>query len=220
MDTRKIPYRREPRDTTSATPERRTMGKWNTQDKQNMKYQTQEIYNETEIHEDMKNIRKNSKLQQYLQKYQYVEHWLTEPYTQHEVKQTPKKLKNRKSHGSDGIIGEALKCLNPWITPEITQLTNNIQKREELRTSWLDGTLLHIYKNKGDPKECSSYRPICLTQMIYKVWHKLLTSRLAQILHIITAQAQYGYIMNISTVGAITKVGDYLGNMTPTPTYS
>jgi len=92
---------------------------------------------------------------------------------------------------------------------------NNIQKGENLPTDWLQGTLVHIYKNKGDPKECSSFRPICLTQMIYKVWSKLLTSRLAQILHIITAQTQYGYKMNVSTIDAIMKIEDYLENLTP-----
>ena len=126
-----------------------------------------------------------------------------------------KKLKNRKSHGSDGIIGETLKCLSPWITHEITILTNKIQQGGEIHPIWLEGTLAHIYKNKGGPKECAPYRPICLTQMIYKIWPKLLTTRLTQILHIITAQTQYGYKMNTSTIDAIIKLEDYLENKTP-----
>lgn len=71
-------------------------GEWNETEIKTQKQQTHDNYDETNIHEDLKNIRKCSKLQKYLQKYPYVEYWHTAPYTQQEVKQTLKKLKTEK----------------------------------------------------------------------------------------------------------------------------
>ena len=48
------------------------------------------------------------------------------------MKQVLKTLKNRKAHGSDGVTGEALKCIAPWITQDITKIMNQIQQGEKI----------------------------------------------------------------------------------------
>ena len=54
--------------------------------------------------------------------------------------------------------------------------------------------------------ECANYRPICLTQLIYKIWPKLQTNRVARILHLLTSTNQFGYKNGLSTIDAIVKI--------------
>ena len=68
---------------------------------------------------------------------------------------------------------------------------------------------IHI-QNKGDAGECGNYRPICLTQIIYKIWSGLITRKLTKITHILTSNNQYGYKEGIPTTDAIIKVEQYI----------
>ena len=94
--------------------------------------------------------------------------------TQKDIKTTIKTLKNKKSHGSDGIPGEAYEVLRKYINPATTKEMNRIKKGAQMSKEWAEGTIAHIYKGKGEIDECSSYRPICLAQVIYKIWSQLL----------------------------------------------
>ena len=67
----------------------------------------------------------------------------------------------------------------------------------------------HI-KNKGGAHECENYRPICLTQIIYKIWHKLNTAKLIQIQHLMAGLTQYGYKQGLSAIDAILKIEQYI----------
>ena len=82
---------------------------------------------------------------------------------------------------------------------------NKIKHGETLPKSWVAGSLVRIYKNKGDPKEFPTYRPICLTQIIYKIRSQLLAKKLMKIPHVITNNMRYGYKTNLSTIDAVKK---------------
>jgi len=82
-------------------------------------------------------------------------------------------------------------------------------------TEWVEGTVVHIHKNKGDITECSTYRPICLTQIIYKIWSQLIAQKLIKILHLITKNTQFGHKTHLSTIDAITKIESHLTQATP-----
>ena len=92
---------------------------------------------------------------------------------------------------------------------------NEIKDGAELPKDWAEGAIVHIYKNKGEIDECASYRPICLTQIIYKIWSQLLTKRLSKILHSITSTHQFGYKTSLSTADAIVKLEAHLTKATP-----
>jgi len=161
------------------------------------------------IQKDLKEIRTNSPLYQTMQKYPQIRQWVKKPYTEQEVSKAISHLKNRKSHGIDGIPGEAYKALGKWITKPLTNILNKIHAGEPLPPDWLNGAVVHIYKNKGDAHECKNYQPICLTQIIYKIWPILITRNLIQILHLMTGIQQYGYKQGLSTLGAIQKIENY-----------
>ena len=54
--------------------------------------------------------------------------------------------------------------------------------------------------------ECNNYRLICITQIIYKIWSKLLTARITQIMHLLTSSTKYGYKPGVSTIDAIIRI--------------
>ena len=74
----------------------------------------------------------------------------------------------------------------------------------------MNGTILHIYKNKGDIKGRTNYRPICLTQLIHKIWPNLITRILSMIMHLLTNHNHYGYRQGLSTIDGIIKLEQYI----------
>jgi len=174
--------------------------------------QTKNI-NFPDISKDLQHIRKQARLTQAIKKHPQIKEWLIEDYTEDEINKTIQQLKNNKSHGQDGIPGETYKALKPWIAKPIMQILNKIKNRDKLPPEWTQGTMVHIYK-KGDAHECKNYRPICLTQIIYKIWSKLITGKLIQIIHLLTDQTQYGYKPGLSTLDTILKIEQYIQNGT------
>ena len=73
-----------------------------------------------------------------------------------------------------------------------------------------NGEIVYIYKNKGHAGGCGNYRPICVTQIVYKIWPGLIARKLTKITHILTSNNQYGFKEGISTTDEITKAGRYV----------
>ena len=163
-----------------------------------------------QIHPNLNKIREQAQLLKAQQKHPQITEMLLKDYTQKDIQQAIKQLKNNKAHGTDGIPAEAFKAINNWITEPLTTMLNHIKNGAQLPKAWKNGAVVHIYKNKGDEKECDNYRPISLLEIVYKIWSNLVTKRLAQILHIVTSNNQYGYKENNSTLDAIMKVEQYL----------
>ena len=84
------------------------------------------------------------------------------------------------------------------------------RNRAKIPENWTRGTIVYIYKNKGGPGGCGNYRPICLTQIIYKIRPGLVTRKLTKIAHILTRNNQLGYKEGISTIDAIIRVEQYI----------
>jgi len=167
-------------------------------------------HSQYEIPEDIQLIRAHSQLNHTIKKHPQIKRMLTKTYEEKEIHQAIRQLKNNKSHGADGIPGEAYKTLIDWVTPGITEIMTKIQQGDKAPPEWKLGTVVHIYKNKGDIHECKNYRPICLTQIAYKIWPILITRRLAKILHALANINQYGYKQGLSTLDAIQKIEQYL----------
>ena len=87
----------------------------------------------------------------------------------------------------------------------ILQITNNVMRGEEMPEQWTEGEIVHIRK-EDRKQERANYLPICITPIIYKIWHKLQTNRQERIRHVVTSSTQYGYKSGISTIDAIAKI--------------
>ena len=87
---------------------------------------------------------------------------------------------------------------------------NLIKAGKHIPEKWTEGTIVYIYKEKGDAGECKNYRPICLTQIIYKIWSGLIARKLTKIMHIVTTNNQFRYKEGVSAADAIIKVEQYI----------
>merc|ERR1712112_305512 len=116
------------------------------------------------ISPDLTTIREQTQLIQAQQKNPQITNMILKDYTQKDVQQAIKRLKNNKAHGTDGIPAEAYKAINNWITEPLTTMLNHIKNGQQLPKAWKNGAVVHIYKNKGSEKECNNYRPISLLE--------------------------------------------------------
>ena len=66
----------------------------------------------------------------------------------------------------------------------------------------------HIQTKRGI-RGCQNYRPICLTQIEYKIWPTLIARGIAKILHRLTGTNRYDYKQGLPTIDALYDVENY-----------
>ena len=155
-------------------------------------------------------IRKQAEPTQIMKEGHGIETWLNQDYKAKGINRELRNLSHRKSHGNDGIPGEAYKTTRQWAIKPITEITNLIKNGRPIPKRCTGGTIVYIYNDKGDAGECGDYRPIFPTQIIYKIWSGLITRQLTKSMHILTSNNQYGCKEGISTTDAIIKVEQYI----------
>ena len=98
-----------------------------------------------------------------------------------EITKCVRKLKNNKTGGSDGIVGELLKYDGSGMVDLLEQLFSVIWQEEIVPRQWRDGLIVNIFK-KGDREDPGNYRGITLLSVVGKVFCKILNNRLVQCL--------------------------------------
>jgi hypothetical protein len=88
-----------------------------------------------------------------------------------------KYLKNNMTAGVDSIAAELLKNGGPYQVDALNAVIQQAWTSETLPRSWTEGLLCPVYK-KGDKLDCKNYRGICLLNVTYKVFAKILYDRL------------------------------------------
>jgi hypothetical protein len=94
-----------------------------------------------------------------------------------EIESSQKYLKNNKAVGSDSIAAELLKNSGPQLVDALEEVIQLAWTSQTLHESWIKEVLCPVYK-KGDKLDCTSYRGICLLNVAYKVFAKVLYDRL------------------------------------------
>ena len=87
-------------------------------------------------------------------------------------------MKNNKASGIDLILNEHLKTLSQTLSPILVNLFNLIFDTGIFPEIWTLGMINPIYKNKGDIKDPSNYRPITLLSCLGKVFTAVLNTRI------------------------------------------
>lgn len=91
----------------------------------------------------------------------------------------PKKCRESKSPGPDGLSYEFFKNLPEEGIDYLTILFNNILNIEKVPDSWRETLLRMLYK-KGVKSDPANYRPIALMYSIVKLFMQILAERLAK----------------------------------------
>lgn len=120
-----------------------------------------------------------------------------------------KSQKNDKAPGPDQISNEMLKAAMPVIAPRLTEIFNEIIETEIIPEDWTKSTITLIYK-KGDKSDIGNYRPISIMSNIYKVFSKILLSRISKILDENQPKEQAGFRSKFSTIDHIYTVKQIL----------
>jgi len=86
-------------------------------------------------------------------------------------------------------------------TQWIQDLCNGIVKEDSIPEDWKSSMALPIYKGKGDPMECGSYRGIKLLEHAMKMVKRILKNRIRQ--QIYMDDMQFGFMKGKGTTDAI-----------------
>jgi hypothetical protein len=90
-----------------------------------------------------------------------------------EIEVPLKYLKNNKAAGADSIRAELLKNGGRNLVDALDEVIQQAWTNETLKRSCTEGVLCPVYK-KGDKLDCKNYRGICLLNVTYKVFAKIL----------------------------------------------
>ncbi|KAI9999450.1 hypothetical protein NQD34_018194 [Periophthalmus magnuspinnatus] len=111
-----------------------------------------------------------------------------------EIKEAILKMQNSKAPGPDGYTVEFYKTFKDQISPMLLEVFNEALIRGLLPPSFYEASISLIHKSGKDPLEPSSYRPISLLNVDYKILAKILATRLENILPTVISQDQTGFI--------------------------
>ena len=103
---------------------------------------------------------------------------LTDPPTLEEVSVSIKQLTSGKAPGADGIPPDIFKGGGAIIAEELLKLFKAIWEEGEVPQEFKDADIIHLYKNKGDIKDCNNHRGISLLCIAGKIFARLLLNRL------------------------------------------
>ena len=87
-------------------------------------------------------------------------------------------IKVVKSAGPTGVVSEMMKATGGFATRWMTDLINNIVKEGCILDDWRKSILVTVYKGKGDPLVCGSYRAIKLLEQPMKVFERVLEKKI------------------------------------------
>ena len=110
-------------------------------------------------------------------------------------------LKLGKAAGPTGVVSEMMKESGGFGSRWMTDLINNIIKEDCIPDDWRKSNMVPVYKGKGDPLVCGSYRAIKLLEQPMKVLERVLEKRIR--CQVSIDNMQFGFMPGKGTTGAI-----------------
>ncbi|XP_059072101.1 uncharacterized protein LOC131872684 [Cryptomeria japonica] len=120
-------------------------------------------------------------------------HCLAEDITLGDINNAINSLKNDKTPGPDGLPIEFYKANQHWIAKDLLEIYNEALAQGSLGPSINKGIIKLIPKD-GDKALIKNWRPITLLNVSYKIFAKILATRLAGILPKFICSTQTGFI--------------------------
>ena len=124
------------------------------------------------------------------------------PILKEEIAAAMKKMKNRKSPGTDGIMIEMLNATEEFAIEKITKLANKIYNTgyipEEMKKS-----VFVVLPKKPGTVECTEHRTISLMSQVTKIILRVLLNRARNKIKEVVSEVQYGFGSGKGTRNAI-----------------
>lgn len=109
-----------------------------------------------------------------------------------EIMAALKSMKNNKAPGEDGLVIESIKNGGQNIIKALKILFNKCLLEGITPSQWENAQIIILHK-KGDNTDLENYRPISLLSHIYKLYTKILTTRLTNKLEFFLSKEQAGF---------------------------
>ena len=93
------------------------------------------------------------------------------------IKKFSKSLKNNKTGGNDGLVGELFKYGGKGMANLLKVLYGVVWTEESIPKQWRQGLIVSLYK-KGDAEDPGNYRGITILNVVEKLFCKILNNRL------------------------------------------
>jgi len=126
------------------------------------------------------------------------------PVSASEVEFALRAMKRGKAAGPSGLVAEMLVAGGPFLNGWFTSLWDLIWRTGEIPEDWALSVLVPVFKGKGDPLSCGSYRPIKLMEHGMKVMERVLERRLRAVVSVDGMQC--GFMPGKSMTDAIFLV--------------
>ena len=120
-----------------------------------------------------------------------------------EVQKSLLQSKRNKAAGIDGITTDMLLACKTTAIKWLTRLFNIAWDAQETPTDWQRAIIVPIWKNKGDKRDCETYRGISLLSHVGKMYAKVLESRARPLLELQLSNRQFGFRKGKSCTDAI-----------------
>uniref|UniRef100_A0AAZ1X0X2 Reverse transcriptase domain-containing protein n=1 Tax=Oreochromis aureus TaxID=47969 RepID=A0AAZ1X0X2_OREAU len=101
-----------------------------------------------------------------------------------EVESVINQLSTDKTPGLDGLPSEFYKLVSKELSELLTQYFNEGIERGIMGKSFYEGVMCLLYK-KGDREDINNYRQLTIMNVDYKIFAKIIMSRLEDVLDII-----------------------------------
>ena len=122
-----------------------------------------------------------------------------------EVEAALRKMKNGKEAGKDQVNIETLKAGDETIAKQLAKLYTKCITERHIPKTWKETNMVIFFK-KGNRKDIKNYRPICLLSYMYKLFTKIITTRLEKKLDENQPREQAGFRSKYSTTEHIHAI--------------
>jgi len=110
-------------------------------------------------------------------------------------------MKRHQAPGMSVLVAKMIQSIGNIGTQWILDLCNGIVKEGCIPEDWKSSMVLPIYKGKGDPMECGSYRGIKFLEHAMKVLGRIFENRIRQQIDI--DDMQFGFLKRKGATDAI-----------------
>ena len=118
-----------------------------------------------------------------------------------EVVKALKQMRDGKAPGLSGVASELMKAAGDVGIEWLTDLCDKIIQERKIPEDWKKSVIVPVYKGKGSPLECGSYRAIKLLEHAMKVLERVLANRIREQVDI--DDMQFGFTPGKGTTDAI-----------------
>lgn len=118
------------------------------------------------------------------------------PLTSDEVANAVHALQTNKSPGPDGFPVEFYQKFSKDLVPLLLNMYNESLESGCLPKTLGEASISLLLKKGKDPQSCSSYRPVSLLPVDFKILAKVLATRLESVLPHIISPDQTGFVKN------------------------